>query len=151
MPSTDRIEREIQLRATRSRVWRALTNAAEFGQWFRVKLVGEFAEGARVHGQILYPGYEHLTMELLIECMQFERLFSYRWHPYAIDSSVDYSVEPMTLVEFQLEKSELGTKLIVVESGFDRLSLARRTEAFRMNDGGWAQQMTNIERHVSAD
>src|SRR5262245_58037649 len=100
MASTDRIEKKIQLRAPRSRVWRALTRAEEFGAWFRVKLEGEFAERATIRGRITYPGYEHLTFEAFVERMEPERLFSYRWHPYAIDPKVDYSAEPTTLVEF---------------------------------------------------
>jgi uncharacterized protein YndB with AHSA1/START domain len=149
MSSTDRIEKQILLRAPRARVWRALANAEEFGQWFLVKLEGAFVVGTSVRGQILYPGYEHLTMELFVERMEPERLFSYRWHPYAVDDKVDYSGEPTTLVEFRLEDAKDGTRLTLVESGFDRLPLARRAEAFRMNDGGWTEQMTNIERHVA--
>jgi uncharacterized protein YndB with AHSA1/START domain len=147
--STDRIEKEILLRAPRPRVWRALTDAGEFGAWFRVKLTGRFAAGERIKGKITHPGYEHLTMDLTVERMDAERLFSFRWHPYAIDPEVDYSAEPTTLVEFRLEEASDGTRLTVVESGFDRIPAARRAEAFRMNDQGWAAQMENIQRHVS--
>jgi len=147
--SSDRIEKTVLLRAPRARVWRVLTSAPEFGTWFRVALDGEFAEGATVRGRITHPGYEHLTMEMRIERMEPERLFSYRWHPYAIDPRVDYSAEPTTLVEFRLASAEGGTLLTIVESGFDRLPSRRRAEAFRMNDGGWAEQVVNIERHVS--
>src|SRR5881628_4024119 len=118
--TTDRIEKKIVLRAPRSRVWRALTDAKEFGAWFRVKLESGFAVGERVKGRITYPGYEHPTMEVTVERMDAERLFSFRWHPYAIDPKVDYSKEPTTLVEFRLEEEEGGTRLTVVESGFDR-------------------------------
>jgi uncharacterized protein YndB with AHSA1/START domain len=150
MPSTDRIEKTILLRTPRACVWRALTDAQEFGTWFRVDLDGAFAEGATVRGRITHPGYEHVTMEMQIERMDPERLFSYRWHPYAIDPGKDYSAEPTTLVEFRLEEAEGGgTRLTVVESGFERLPAARRDEAFRMNEGGWAAQLGNIERHVS--
>jgi uncharacterized protein YndB with AHSA1/START domain len=149
MTNTDRIEKTVTLRAPRSRVWRALTTAAEFGAWFGVKVEGAFAEGVTVRGQITYPGYEHLTMAILIERIEPERYFAYRWHPYAIDPSVDYSPEPTTLVEFRLEEADGGTLLTIVESGFDRIPLARRAEAFRMNDRGWTEQMKNIERHVS--
>jgi len=149
MTSTDRIEKTIQLRAPVARVWRALTDAAEFGEWFRVKLDGAFAVGATVRGQITYPGYEHLRMEVLVERMDRERLFAFRWHPAAVDPGVDYSAEPTTLVEFRLEEVAGGTRLTVVESGFDRIPAARRAEAFRMNEGGWAEQLLNIERHVS--
>jgi uncharacterized protein YndB with AHSA1/START domain len=148
--STDRIEKKVLLRASRSRVWRALADSQEFGVWFGVKLDGAFAEGATVRGQITYPGYEHLTMEVLVERLDAERYFSYRWHPYAVDPKVDYSAEPTTLVEFQLEEAKGGTMLTIVESGFDRVPAARRAEAFRMNDSGWAEQTQNLERHVAA-
>jgi len=147
--STDRIEKTVTLRAPRSRVWRALTDAHEFGAWFRVKLEGVFAEGATVRGRITHPGYEHVTMEVLVERIDPEHYFAYRWHPYAIDPKVDYSKEPTTLVEFRLEETAGGTVLTIVESGFDRIPLARRDEAFRMNDEGWTGQVKNIEGHVA--
>ena len=147
--STDRIEQRVIVRAPRSRVWRAITTAKEFGEWFRVNLEGEFAEGATIRGQITHPGYEHVTMDLLVERMEPERHFSYRWHPYAIDPAVDYSTEPTTLVEFILEETEDGTAVTIIESGFDRIPLARRAEAFRMNDRGWAGQIKNLTRYVA--
>jgi uncharacterized protein YndB with AHSA1/START domain len=147
--TTDRIEKQILLRTPQSRVWRALTNAEEFGAWFRVKLEGPFSPGEWTRGNITWPGYEHITMEVKVERMEAEALFSFRWHPYAIDPKVDYSGEPTTLVEFRLESAEGGTLLKVVESGFDQLPAHRRDEAFRMNDGGWKQQLANIERHVT--
>ena len=149
MASNDRIEKTIQLRAPVSRVWRALTDAREFGQWFRVNLTGPFAVGATVRGNITYPGYEHLKMEVVVERMEPERLFSFRWHPAAIDPKTDYSAEETTLVEFRLEEVGGGTRLTVVESGFDRIPASRRDEAFRMNEGGWEEQMKNIEQHVA--
>jgi uncharacterized protein YndB with AHSA1/START domain len=148
--STDRIEREIMLKASRSRVWRALSNAEEFGAWFGVALKGKtFAAGERVRGQITYPGYEHVVFDVLIEKVEPKRFLSFRWHPYAVDPSVDYSKEPTTLVEFELKEVEDGVLLIVVESGFDSIPPARRLEAFRMNSGGWDEQMKNIEKHVA--
>lgn len=147
---TDRIEQSIHLKAPRSRVWRALTQAEEFGTWFRVKLDGPFVVGQRVTGRVTYPGYEHVTFEVRVERMEPESLFAFRWHPYAVDPKVDYSKEPTTLVEFRLSDAPGGTSLTVVESGFDRLPAARRDEAFRMNSGGWEIQMQNIEQHVSA-
>jgi uncharacterized protein YndB with AHSA1/START domain len=146
---TDRIEKTAVIRAPRARVWRAITSAKEFGNWFQVKLEGEFAAGATVRGRITHPGYEHLTMEMAIERLEPERLFSYRWHPYAIDPKVDYASEPMTLVEFTLSETSGGTRLTIVESGFEHIPLARRAEAFRMNEGGWSEQLKNIERYVS--
>jgi uncharacterized protein YndB with AHSA1/START domain len=147
--TTDRIEKTIELRAPLSRVWRALTDAREFGQWFRVSLTGRFAVGATVRGHILYPGYEHLKMEVVVERMEPERLFSFRWHPAAVDPNADYSAEPTTLVEFRLQETGGGTRLTVVESGFDRIPASRRDEAFRMNEGGWEEQMKNVEQHVA--
>lgn len=149
MTSTDRIEKTIVLRATRQRVWRALSDAREFGQWFGVDMEGEFAAGARVQGQITHPGYTHLRMDITIERIEPQRAFAYRWHPAAIEPGVDYSQEPTTLVEFTLEEVAGGTKLTVVESGFDRLPAERRADAFRLNDGGWTAQIQNIERHVA--
>ena len=151
MSATDRIEKKVLLRAPRSRVWRALTDAREFGQWFGVDLAESFSPGARVAGKIsaMHKGYEGLPFEMTIERMEPERLFSYRWHPNAHDPQMDYSGEPTTLVVFQLEETQNGTLLTVVESGFDGIPLARRAEAFRNNDQGWAQQMKSIERHVA--
>ena len=148
--TTDRIEKEIVLRAPRSRVWRALADAEQFGAWFGIKLDGAFAPGTRVRGQISSPGNEHVTIEFAIERMDPESRMSYRWHPYAVESGVDYSSEPMTLVEFQLEEIAEGTRLTLVESGFDRIPAARRTEALRMNDAGWAEQLENIARYVAS-
>ena|SRR5437899_1306754 len=146
--STDRIEKRIVLHAPRARVWQALTNARAFGEWFGVRLAGEFTPGARVRGQITHPGYEHLTLDMTIERIEPERLFSWRWHPHAIDSKADYSSEPTTLIVFELEETADGTLLTVVESGFDRIPAARRAEAYRGNEQGWAAQMLAIERHV---
>jgi uncharacterized protein YndB with AHSA1/START domain len=148
-PSTDRIEKKVVVRASRSRVWRAIATAEEFGAWFRVNIEGVFAEGATVRGRITHPGYEHVTLELQVERIEPERYFSYRWHPNAIDPAVDHSGEPTTLVEFMLEDSDGGTAVTIVESGFDRIPLARRAEAFRMNDQGWAGEIKNLERYVS--
>src|SRR5436305_2329673 len=149
MTNTDRIEKNILLHAPKARVWRALTNAGEFGSWFGARLESDFAAGQHVTGNITHPGYEHLKFELDIERMDAEQLFSFRWHPYAIDPKVDYSKEPTTLVEFRLEKSAGGTLLIVTESGFDALPPGRRDEAFRMNSGGWEHQLKNIDAHVT--
>jgi uncharacterized protein YndB with AHSA1/START domain len=146
---TDRIEKNVFLRAPRGRVWRAIADAKDFGAWFGVEIAGSFAEGAAVRGRIKNPGYEHLTMEMTVVRIEPERYFAYRWHPYAIDPKVDYSAEPTTLVELRLEEVDGGTQLTIVESGFDQIPLARRAEAYRMNDGGWSAQAKNIDRHVS--
>jgi uncharacterized protein YndB with AHSA1/START domain len=151
MSTTDRIEKKIVLRAPRTRVWRALTDAAQFGAWFGIKPEsGTFTPGALIRGHITHPEYTHLTFEATIEEMDAEKYFSFRWHPYAIDPKIDYSAEPTTLVEFSLEEVAGAVELTVVESGFDRIPLARRTEAFRMNREGWAEQMKNIERYVTS-
>ena len=148
MTTTDRIQKEIVLRAPKSRVWRALTDSAEFGTWFRVNLEGPFKVGSTTRGQITHPGYEHVVMEVDVVRMDPQDVFAYRWHPYAIEPGVDYSKEPSTLVEFRLEEAPGGTKLTVTESGFDKIPAHRRDEAFRMNDQGWAGQIKNIQRHV---
>ena len=147
--ANDRIEKQVVLRAPRSRVWRALTDFEEFGSWFRVKLESGFAVGKTVTGMVTYPGYEHVRFSVEVERIEPERLFAFRWHPYAVDPKTDYSKEPTTLVEFQLEEVQEGTKLTVVESGFDRIPAGRRSEAFRMNSQGWAIQMENVLRHVT--
>jgi len=149
-PIPDRIEKKILLRASRSRVWGALTDAREFSDWFRVDLRGQFAVGKEIRGQVTYPGYEHLTMTARVERMDPERLFSFRWHPAAIDPKVDYSGEPTTLVEFRLEEAPEGTLLTVTESGFQALPVARQGFAHEANSGGWEEQLRNIERHVAS-
>ena len=146
---TDRIEKTIELKAPVSRVWRALTDHHEFGTWFRVRLDGPFVAGQVSRGQITYPGYEHIRWEAIVQKMEPERLFSFTWHPYAVDPKKDYSKETPTLVEFRLEKTTSGTLLLLSESGFDKVPSGRRLEAFRMNDGGWTEQMKNIESYVA--
>jgi uncharacterized protein YndB with AHSA1/START domain len=145
---TDRIEKKTFLRAPQSRVWRALTDHEEFGKWFGVRLERAFAPGAVIHGRITHEKYAHVKWEMTIEALEPQRLFSFRWHPYAIDEGVDYASEPTTLVSFELEEAPGGTSLKLVESGFDKIPLERRAKAFEMNDGGWTQQMANIEKHV---
>ena len=144
-----RIEKRLELKAPVSRVWRALTDYREFGEWFRVKLDGPFAPGQVSRGHMTYPGYEHLKWEAVVQNMDPERLFSYTWHPYAVDPAKDYSKETPTLVEFRLESSGAGTLLVVTESGFENIPAERREQAFRANDGGWAEQMRNIEAYVA--
>ncbi len=145
---TDRIEKTIDVKAPVARVWRALTDQQEFGQWFRVQLDGPFVPGQVSRGHITYPGYEHLRWEAVVQALEPERRFSFTWHPYAVDPNEDYSAEPPTLVEFTLEPIATGTRLRVIESGFDKLPARRRDEAFRMNERGWGIQMGNIAEHV---
>jgi uncharacterized protein YndB with AHSA1/START domain len=149
--AADRIERKILLKAPLARVWRALSDATEFGDWFGVDFKGKaFVAGKPLKGHITYPGYEHIVMEVFVERVVPQRLLSWRWHPAAIDPAVDYSQEPTTLVVFELEEGEGGIWLTVVESGFDKIPAARRAAAFRMNSSGWDEQMKNIEKHVAA-
>jgi uncharacterized protein YndB with AHSA1/START domain len=140
---TDKIEKTIELNAPIERVWRALTDNREFGEWFRVKLNGPFAPG-----QTLHPGYEHLTWKATIQEMHEPDLFSFTWNPYGVDPDVDYSRETPTLVEFRLRPTETGTHLTVTESDFDKVPEHRRDEAIRMNDTGWTQQVKNIKAYV---
>jgi uncharacterized protein YndB with AHSA1/START domain len=146
--TTNAIEKQILLRAPRARVWRAISDSKEFGTWFQAAIDGPFVPGRRVTARITYPGYEHLVFEIIIERMEPERLFSYRWHPNAIDPGVDYSSEPMTLVEFTLEEAEGGTLLTVTETGFEHIPLARRAAALKGNESGWAGQMTAIDAYL---
>lgn len=147
---TDRIEKTVDLRAPIERVWRALTDHEEFGAWFRVKLEGPFVLGQTARGKVTYPGYEHMVWEAKVVNLEAPHRFAFTWHPYGVDPDVDYSTEPPTTVEFRLEPLGQGTRLVVVESGFDAVPAHRREEAFRMNEGGWTEQMKNIAAHVDA-
>jgi uncharacterized protein YndB with AHSA1/START domain len=145
---TDRIEKSIEFKAPVSRVWRALTDYREFGEWFGVKLESPFISGQATHGQLTDAGCGQLTMKLVVQKIEPERLFSYTWHPYAIDSEMDYSQETPTLVEFKLEETATGTLLLLTESGFDKIPSSRRSEACLKHNEGWTKQLQNIESHV---
>jgi uncharacterized protein YndB with AHSA1/START domain len=158
--TTDRIEKKVLLRAPLARVWRAISDATEFGSWFGMKLDGPFVPGARLRGMIVpttvdaevakaQQHYEATPFEITVEQVEPERLLSFRWHPYAVERAVDYSAEPTTLIVFALEEMADGVMLTVTESGFDRIPLARRAEAFKANDAGWAIQMTLIEKYLA--
>ena len=149
MSDTDRIQKTVVIRAPRSRVWSAISDAKEFGEWFRVKITGTFTPGAHLTGHITYTGYEHVEWNATIDRMEPERLFSFRWHPYAVDPGKDYSAEPTTLVVFELEDVAEGTKLTVTESGFDRIPLERRAKAFRGNEEGWEKQTKLIAKYLA--
>lgn len=146
--TSDRIEKHFQVSAKRSRVWRAISDAEEFGAWFGMKLDGPFAPGATVFGRLTIPGYEHVTLEIQVEKIEPEGYFSYRWHPYPMNPAIDYRAEPTTLVEFRLQETADGTAVAITESGFDRLPASRRAEAFRMNDAGWAGQSKKLASYV---
>ena len=158
--STDRIEKQVVLRAPRARVWRALTDSKEFGSWFGVRFDGAFVAGRPLRGVITpttvdpdvaraQQPYAGTAFEITVDRVEPERTFSFRWHPYAIERGVDYSSEPTTLIEFTLEEVADGTKLTVTESGFDRIPLDRRAKAFAANDQGWAAQVKLIEKYLA--
>ena len=158
---TDRIEKSIVLRAARSRVWRALTDSQEFGAWFGMRFDGAFAPGTRVGATVVgttadaevakaQQQYANTKFDIFIERIEPERRFSFRWHPGAVDPSVDYSKEPTTLVEFTLEEVPEGVRLIVTESGFDQIPLSRRAAAFGSNEQGWGIVITLIAKHLAA-
>jgi uncharacterized protein YndB with AHSA1/START domain len=158
--STDRIEKKILLRAPRKRVWRALSDSAEFGSWFGMKFDGPFVPGAKMRGAIVpttvnaevakaQKAYEDLPVEITIEQMEPERLFSFRWHPYAVERGVDYSHETTTLIVFALEEVADGILLTVTESGFDRIPLARRAKAFTANEQGWGMVVKLVEEYLA--
>ncbi|HEU5305531.1 MAG TPA: SRPBCC family protein [Gemmatimonadales bacterium] len=146
--TTDKIEKVTLLRAPRSRVWRALTDPAQFSAWFEVQLAGPFVPGARVRGPVTHPDYQHLTMDITIERVEPERVFSWRWHPGG-DPDIDPS-EPTTLVVFELEEVPEGTRLTVTEAGFDRIPAARRSKAYRENDEGWTGQFANLRKYLGS-
>ena len=148
--STDRIEKQVTLDAPRSRVWRALTEVRQFNAWFGVSLATPFAPGAEVSGRISIRSYEHVTLTIWIETMEAERFFSFRWHPYAVETGVDYTTEPTTLVSFTLEDAGDGTRLTIVESGFDAIPESRRAKAFTMNSSGWNGQAENIRKFLTS-
>jgi len=156
----DRIQKSIILRAPRSRVWRAIADSKEFGEWFGVKFDGPFKAGAPLRGAIvgttadpevakLQKPHEGMAFDITVDRIEPERLFSFRWHPFAIEKGVDYSSEPTTLIVFELEEVPEGTRLTITESGFDRIPLERRAKAFTANEQGWAMQTTLIQKHLA--
>ena len=158
--NTDRIEKKVLLRAPRERVWRAISDSKQFGSWFGVAFDGPFVAGKPVTGKIVpttvdeevaksQQPYTGFAFEFAVDRVEPIRLFSFRWHPYAVDKGVDYSKEPSTLVVFELEEAAGGTMLTVTESGFDRIPLERRAKAFAANEGGWNAQMKLIEKYLA--
>ena len=156
---SDRIEKQVLLRAPLSRVWQALTDSKEFGQWFGVRFDGSFKTGAPISGRIapttmdarvaeMQKPYAGMAFNILIDRIEPKNLFSFRWHPFAVDPKTDYSGEPMTLVAFALKEVPEGVLLTVTESGFDKIPLDRRATAFASNEGGWSMQVTLIQKYV---
>ncbi len=161
MTASDRIEKKVLLRAARERVWRAISDAKQFGSWFGVEFDGPFAPGVRLTGKIVpttadaevaktQEPYRGKAFELFVDRIEPMTLFSFRWHPFAIDPAIDYSNEPTTLVKFELEEAAQGTMLTITESGFDGIPLARRATAFAANDGGWQAQTRLLEKYLAA-
>lgn len=146
---TDRIDTRIDVKAPRARVWRALADAKEFGTWFGIALDGAIVPGATVHGVMTRPNGEQLKVNFVIDQVQPEHYFSYRWRPYAFDPAIDYSAEPMTLVEFRLEEAPGGTVVHIAESGFDGIPLFRRAEAFAKHSEGWKSQSAKLAKYVA--
>jgi uncharacterized protein YndB with AHSA1/START domain len=146
----DRIEKQVVLKAPRSRVWRAISDKTEFGTWFQCRFPpGAFQAGEKAHAKMTYPGYEHMGLDIEVVEVEPETRLSYRWHPGMPKPGEDHSKEPMTLVTFTLADADGGTLLTIVESGFDQLSAERRASAYKDNEGGWTSQVRNIEKHVS--
>jgi uncharacterized protein YndB with AHSA1/START domain len=153
MTSTDRIHKQVVLRAPRARVWQAITDPRQLGSWFKVAFDDgvQFKPGQHVHGQVTYPGYEHIAFEATIDRLEPERVLAWRWHPSPVEPNQNYSNEPTTLVTFELEDDGDGTRLTLTESGFDAIPAERRGEAFRGNADGWEEQMGNVKRYVDGD
>jgi uncharacterized protein YndB with AHSA1/START domain len=158
--NTDRIEKKVLLRAPRERVWRAISDSSQFGSWFGVEFDAPFMAGTPITGKIVpttvdaevaerQKRYTGFRFEFLVDRVEPMRLFSFRWHPFAVEPDVDYSKEPTTLVQFELEETSGGTMLTVTESGFDRIPLERRAKAFAANEGGWTAQMKLIEKYLA--
>jgi uncharacterized protein YndB with AHSA1/START domain len=161
-PTPDRIEKQITLRAPVARVWRAISDAKEFGRWFGVRFDGPFSAGEKVTGKIvptevdpevakMQEPYSGRAFDFTVDRMEPMRLFSFRWHPYAVEPGVDYSKEPATLVVFELSEVPDGTLLRITESGFDRIPIARRAKAFTANESGWEHQTKLIEKYLSRE
>jgi uncharacterized protein YndB with AHSA1/START domain len=158
--NTDTIQKTILLRASRARVWRALTDSTEFGHWFGMRFNEPFAPGRVMKSEIVPTGvnaevakaqepYRGIKFDIIIDRIEPERLFSFRWHPGAVDPAIDYSKEPTTLIEFVLEEVPEGIRLTVTESGFDKIPLERRAKAFTQNEQGWSMVMTLIEAYLA--
>ncbi len=158
--NTDRIEKKVLLRAPLERVWRAISDSKQFGSWFGVEFDGPFVAGTPIVGKLVpttvdqevaerQKPYTGFRFEFAVDRIEPMRLFSFRWHPYALERDVDYSKEPTTLVAFELEEASGGTLLTVTESGFDRIPLERRAKAFAANEGGWTAQVKMIEKYLA--
>ena len=158
--STDRIEKQVVLHAPLDRVWRAISESQEFGQWFGVRIDGPFVAGTSVNATITGTTVDEEVAEMQrphagaqatwqIVAVEPPRRFAYRWHPFAVDGGIDYGTEPTTLVEFTLSETADGVLLRIVESGFDAIPATRRADAFEANSGGWAKQTELVRKYLS--
>jgi len=157
--STDRIEKQVVLKAPRERVWQAISDARQFGIWFGVEIAGPFVAGERVSGRLVptrvdealarkQAPYEGTVFDFFVERIEPPHRFSFRWHPCAVEPGADYTQEPTTLIVFTLEEVPEGTRLTITESGFDQVPLARRAAAFAANEEGWREQLRLIEKYL---
>ena len=157
--NTDQIQKKIVLKSSRERVWRAICDSESFGAWFGVTFDGPFVAGSHMKGRIaptqvdpevakLQEPYLGMQFNIWVECIEPQKKFAFRWHPFAIDPGHDYSKEPTTLVTFELSDVEGGTLLTITESGFDQIPVERRSQAFQANDGGWTHQTKLIEKYL---
>lgn len=157
--TTDRIEKQIVLRASRERVWSAISDARQFGTWFGVEFAGEFVAGKQLNGRIvptkvdpeiakMQEPHTGLAFHIFVERVEPMRVFAFRWHPYAIEPGKDYGKEPTTLVTFELDEVPGGILLKITESGFDQIPLERRAEAFTSNEHGWTAQARLIQKYL---
>lgn len=155
----DRIEKKILLKAPLARVWSAISDAKQFGTWFGVAFEAPFVAGQTVKGRIVptkvdpeiaatQKEFEGTPFDIIVDRIEPERVFAFRWHPYAAEKDHDYSKEERTLVTFELEAADGGTLLRVTESGFDKIPLARRAQAFTANEGGWEAQTRLVQKFV---
>ena len=160
--STDRIEKQVVLRAPMDRVWRAISDSQEFGRWFGVRIDGPFVAGTSVTATITGTTVDEEVADLQrphagaratwqIVAVEPSRRLAYRWHPFAVDADVDYAVEPTTLVEFTVSPTLDGVLLSIVESGFDAIPAARRSAAFEANSGGWAKQVELVRKYLALE
>jgi uncharacterized protein YndB with AHSA1/START domain len=158
--TTDRIEKEVLLRAPLDRVWRAISDSEEFGQWFGARFDGPFVPGKSITGVITPTAVDDEVAKMQephagksdtwqIVAVEPKRRLAFRWHPYGVEDGVDYSQEPTTLVEFTLDEQADGVLLRIVESGFDAIPAERRASAFEANSEGWAKQTELVRKYLA--
>jgi len=147
---SDRIEKTVDLNAPVERVWQALTDHEQFGEWFKVSLDGPFVVGVLSTGQMTYPGYEHMKWRAVVVAAEPMRYFAFRWSHPGPGEVGDEAQLPSTLVEFTLAPTLAGVRLTIVESGFESIPADRRDSVFRGNEQGWEEQGRNIKAYVES-